>query len=60
MQCGFCTPGMLISATALLRTNDDPSEDDVRIALSGNLCRCTGYDGIVRAVQKVAAGTPAG
>ena len=60
VQCGFCTPGMLISATALLRTNDDPSEDDVRIALSGNLCRCTGYDGIVRAVRKVAAGTPAG
>ena len=60
VQCGFCTPGMIISATALLRTNDDPSEDDVRIALSGNLCRCTGYDGIVRAVRKVAAGTPAG
>jgi carbon-monoxide dehydrogenase small subunit len=60
VQCGFCTPGMLISATALLRANDDPSEDDVRIALSGNLCRCTGYDGIVRAVRKVAAGTPAG
>ena len=60
VQCGFCTPGMLISATALLRANDDPTEDDVRIALSGNLCRCTGYDGIVRAVQKVAAGTPAG
>jgi len=60
VQCGFCTPGMLISATALLRMNDDPSEDDVRIALSGNLCRCTGYDGIVRAVRKVAAGTPAG
>jgi carbon-monoxide dehydrogenase small subunit len=60
VQCGFCTPGMLISATALLRVNDDPSEDDVRIALSGNLCRCTGYDGIVRAVRKVAAGTPTG
>jgi aerobic-type carbon monoxide dehydrogenase small subunit (CoxS/CutS family) len=54
VQCGFCTPGMLISATALLRTNPDPSEDDVRIALSGNLCRCTGYDGIVRAVRHVA------
>jgi carbon-monoxide dehydrogenase small subunit len=54
VQCGFCTPGMLISATALLRTNPDPSEDDVRIALSGNLCRCTGYDGIVRAVRNVA------
>ena len=54
VKCGFCTPGMLISATALLRTNPDPSEDDVRIALSGNLCRCTGYDGIVRAVRNVA------
>ena len=54
MQCGFCTPGMLISATALLRDNPDPSEDDVRIALAGNLCRCTGYDGIVRAVRGVA------
>ena len=55
VQCGFCTPGMLISATALLRTNPDPSDEDVRIALSGNLCRCTGYDGIVRAVRGVAA-----
>ncbi len=55
MQCGFCTPGMLISATALLRANPAPSDEDVRIALSGNLCRCTGYDGIVRAVRSVAA-----
>jgi aerobic-type carbon monoxide dehydrogenase small subunit (CoxS/CutS family) len=54
VQCGFCTPGMLISATALLRANPDPSEDDVRIAVSGNLCRCTGYGGIVRAVREVA------
>jgi carbon-monoxide dehydrogenase small subunit len=54
VQCGFCTPGMLISATALLRANPDPSEDDVRIALSGNLCRCTGYGGIVRAVRDAA------
>jgi aerobic-type carbon monoxide dehydrogenase small subunit (CoxS/CutS family) len=54
VQCGFCTPGMLISATALLRENSDPSEEDVRIALSGNLCRCTGYDGIVRAVRSAA------
>jgi aerobic-type carbon monoxide dehydrogenase small subunit (CoxS/CutS family) len=59
VQCGFCTPGMLISATALLRSNPDPSEKDVRLALSGNLCRCTGYYGIVRAVLSVAAdGTP--
>jgi carbon-monoxide dehydrogenase small subunit len=56
VQCGFCTPGMLVSATTLLQTNPRPSEDDVRIALSGNLCRCTGYDGIVKAVLAVAAG----
>ena len=55
VQCGFCTPGMLISATALLERNPQPSDDDVRIALSGNLCRCTGYDGIVKAVIAVAA-----
>jgi aerobic-type carbon monoxide dehydrogenase small subunit (CoxS/CutS family) len=55
VQCGFCTPGMLISATALLRSSPQPTEDDVRIALSGNLCRCTGYDGIVKAVLQVAA-----
>ena len=54
VQCGFCTPGMLISATALLETNPHPTERDVRIALSGNLCRCTGYDGIVKAVLAVA------
>jgi aerobic-type carbon monoxide dehydrogenase small subunit (CoxS/CutS family) len=55
VQCGFCTPGMLISATALLDGNPKPSEEEVRIALSGNLCRCTGYDGIVKAVLDVAA-----
>jgi carbon-monoxide dehydrogenase small subunit len=55
VQCGFCTPGMLISATALLRSNPEPTEDEVRIALAGNLCRCTGYDGIVRAVRVAAA-----
>jgi carbon-monoxide dehydrogenase small subunit len=54
VQCGFCTPGMLISATALLERNPRPSETDVRIALSGNLCRCTGYDGIVKAVLAAA------
>jgi carbon-monoxide dehydrogenase small subunit len=54
VQCGFCTPGMLISATALLDQNPDPSEEDIRIALSGNLCRCTGYQGIVRAVRAAA------
>ena len=56
VQCGFCTPGMLISATRLLRDNPEPSRDEVRLALSGNLCRCTGYDGIVRAVMEVARG----
>ena len=55
VQCGFCTPGMLISAEALLRTNPDPSEDEVRLGLAGNLCRCTGYDGLVKAVLAVAA-----
>jgi aerobic-type carbon monoxide dehydrogenase small subunit (CoxS/CutS family) len=55
VQCGFCTPGMLISATALLAAKPSPTEDEVRIALSGNLCRCTGYDGIVKAVLAVGA-----
>ena len=55
VQCGFCTPGMLISATALLRVNPDPTDEEVRTALAGNLCRCTGYNGIVRAVRGVAA-----
>jgi aerobic-type carbon monoxide dehydrogenase small subunit (CoxS/CutS family) len=54
VQCGFCTPGMLISATALVEANPSPTEDEVRIALSGNLCRCTGYDAIVKAVLSVA------
>ena len=60
VQCGFCTPGMLISATALLAVNPAPSEDEIRIALSGNLCRCTGYDGIVKAVADVATARAAG
>jgi carbon-monoxide dehydrogenase small subunit len=50
LQCGFCTPGMMLSATALLAENPDPTEDDVRWALSGNLCRCTGYQNIVKSV----------
>jgi carbon-monoxide dehydrogenase small subunit len=54
VQCGFCTPGMLISAKALLDENPSPSEEEIRLALSGNLCRCTGYSGIVRAVQSAA------
>jgi carbon-monoxide dehydrogenase small subunit len=51
LQCGFCTPGMLLASKALLEENPDPSEEDVRWALSGNLCRCTGYQNIVNAVQ---------
>jgi len=54
LQCGFCTPGFVVSVTALLRENPKPSEDEIREALSGNLCRCTGYQGIVRAVEKAA------
>ena len=54
VQCGFCTPGMLLSATALLQRNDSPSEEEVRIGLSGNLCRCTGYTKIVAAVPRTA------
>lgn len=54
VQCGFCTPGMLISATALLQRSPAPSEEEGRIALAGNLCRCTGYDGIVKAVLATA------
>jgi len=54
VQCGFCTPGMIISATALLAHNPDPSEEEVRQALSGNICRCTGYAKIVEAVLAAA------
>jgi carbon-monoxide dehydrogenase small subunit len=54
VQCGFCTPGMLISATALLAADADPSEEAIRDALAGNLCRCTGYQPIIRAVQRAA------
>lgn len=54
VQCGFCTPGMLMSAQALLERNDSPTEDEIRIGLSGNLCRCTGYAKIVSAVQATA------
>ena len=50
LQCGFCTPGFVVSITALLRDHPDPSEDEVRWALSGNLCRCTGYQNIVKSV----------
>ena len=55
VQCGFCTPGMLISATALLAANPAPTDEEIRVGLSGNLCRCTGYQKIVQAVQRTAA-----
>jgi carbon-monoxide dehydrogenase small subunit len=56
LQCGYCTPGMLVSATSLLERNPAPSEDEIRRALQGNICRCTGYVNIVRAVKAVADG----
>lgn len=54
VQCGFCTPGMLMSAKALLLRNPNPTEAEIRRAMSGNLCRCTGYEGIIDAVQTAA------
>jgi len=56
IQCGFCSPGMILSAKALLDQNPKPTEKDIRMALSGNLCRCTGYQKIVEAVQAAANG----
>jgi aerobic carbon-monoxide dehydrogenase small subunit len=55
LQCGFCTPGMMLTAIALLEENPDPSEEEIRWALSGNICRCTGYQNIVKAVRQAAA-----
>ncbi len=55
LQCGICTPGILVAAKALLERNPDPTDSEVRYWLAGNLCRCTGYDKIVRAVQDAAA-----
>ena len=54
LQCGICTPGFLVASKALLDRNPDPTEEEIRYALAGNLCRCTGYDKIVRAVQAAA------
>ena len=55
VQCGFCTPGMIVSAHALLASNPSPTEEEIRIGLSGNLCRCTGYVGILAAVARTVA-----
>ena len=55
LQCGFCTPGMMLTASALLAENPDPSAEEIRWALSGNICRCTGYQNIVKAVHHAAA-----
>jgi carbon-monoxide dehydrogenase small subunit len=55
LQCGFCTPGFIVSVTAFLRDHPDPTDVEIREALSGNLCRCTGYQGIVKAVRQAAA-----
>jgi carbon-monoxide dehydrogenase small subunit len=65
LQCGFCTPGMMLTSVALLKDNPDPTDDDIRWAISGNICRCTGYMNIVKAVKsaavqmKAAAAVPA-
>ena len=57
LQCGFCTPGFIVSVTAFLRDNPNPTDDEIREGLSGNLCRCTGYQGILRAVRAAAEAT---
>ena len=54
LQCGICTPGFLVAAESLLEQNPDPSEHEIRYWLAGNLCRCTGYDKIIKAVQQAA------
>lgn len=60
LQCGFCTPAMMLVGSALIEENPDPSEDDVRWAISGNLCRCTGYMNIVKSIQAAAEATSQG
>ena len=55
LQCGFCTPGMIMSAVTLLEENDNPSEDEIRHGIEGNLCRCTGYHNIVKAIEYAGA-----
>lgn len=60
VQCGFCTPGFIVAATAFLQGNPDPSDDEIRAALAGNLCRCTGYNNIVAAVRRAATSADGG
>ena len=60
LQCGYCTPGVILAATAFLREHPAPSEDEIRVAVSGNLCRCTGYQNILRSVAEAAAKMAAG
>ncbi|XVQ15806.1 (2Fe-2S)-binding protein [Spirillospora sp. CA-255316] len=60
LQCGFCTPGFIVSATAFLKENPDPTDEEIRDALSGNLCRCTGYQGILKAVRAAADASAGG
>jgi carbon-monoxide dehydrogenase small subunit len=55
LQCGFCTPGMILRAHTLLKENPNPTEEEIRMGISGNLCRCTGYQNIVKAIQYAAA-----
>ena len=59
LQCGYCTPGMIMQSADLLRDNPDPSEEEIRVGLEGNLCRCTGYHNIVRAVKTAASASAA-
>jgi carbon-monoxide dehydrogenase small subunit len=60
LQCGFCTPGFVVSVTAMLADNPHPSDDEIREGLSGNLCRCTGYQGIIAAVKQAASAQSTG
>jgi carbon-monoxide dehydrogenase small subunit len=60
VQCGYCTPGLIIASESLLRETSDPDDDDIRLALSGNLCRCTGYTKVFEAVKEVARGRVTG
>jgi aerobic carbon-monoxide dehydrogenase small subunit len=60
LQCGFCTPGFIVSATAFLRDHADPTDDEIRVALAGTLCRCTGYQGICAAVRQAADSSESG